>query len=340
MITIFSDPHVGLNRKSHTTQESRKRLSEAVYKPIYELVLKHENVICAGDLFDKYSNPEDIVLQGASIVYNCHAVLAGNHDLSNRDDKTGSLELIEQMQEEVAIPLIEVGKAGYITDDSLPVAYIPHHSSQVLFDDAIDEWCREGDDVEALFLHCNLDNSMTDGSDISLNLTTEQAKRLLERADRLFIGHEHNPRTLHSDRIVMVGNTHPTSFSDISDKFIWHLEDGNLTSTQVWSMADGYREIEWTPELAIPDLTGVQFVDIKGTTDAAYGADLATFVVELWKSSSELLMVRNNVEVVSETATATRVDFSDLPSEIAKQVEGTDLQPLWEKYSSAEFAQD
>ena len=338
--TVFSDPHIGIHRKSHTTQKSRKLLAECIYDKVLSVVLDNENVVCAGDLFDRYSNSEDIIKQGANILNNCHAMLAGNHDLSNRDDKAGSLQLLSEVTDS-AIAIQEVGILGYSLDSDLPVAYIPHHSSQELFDAAIDQFCNNESDLQAVFLHCNLDNSLADGSDTSLNLTREQAKRLLKVVRRLFIGHEHTSKVLYNDSIVVTGNTHPTSFSDISDKFIWKVDDnGELSSELVWSMSEGYRELEWTPDFDMPDLEGVQFVDIKGTVDAKYGADLATFVVELWKSSDSLLMVRNNVEITSEEVSATKVDFSDLPSEIAKQVEGTELQPLWEKYSSAEITED
>lgn len=343
--TVFSDPHLGVDRKSHTTKSSRERLSEAVYEAALrasskDVMQSHSGAkpICAGDLFDKYSNPEDVIMQGACIANSCHAILAGNHDLSGREDRNGSLQLLSQLKG-YDIAIAKLGEVSVLYDSDLPVAYIPHHSTQALFEEAIDTFLNTGTKVEALFLHCNYNNEMAEGSDTSLNITPQQVDKLLTLTQWIFMGHEHNPRRLHNDRLIITGNTHPTSFSDISDKYVWGIDDqGRLLQHLVWSMDKHYRKIRWEAGMPVPDLTDVQFVDVVGEADKADRVALSKFVVEIWKSSDSLFMVRNSVELLSQGAEQSkRVDFSDLPSEISKQVQGRDIEQLWEKYSNAEI---
>jgi len=335
--TVFSDPHIGLNRKSHTTQDSRKALKKAVAERALKVAsYRGGYVICAGDLFDTYSNDEADILTGLLVADECKLVLAGNHDLSNRSDVTGSLELMNNLKG-VNLAYAKVGEIVTCYTANYSLAAIPHHSTQELFDNAIEAFLKENRKVKALFLHCNVANTMAEGMDTSLNISHEQLERLLEQADRIFIGHEHNPYELYDGRVIITGNIHPTSFSDISDKFIWHVSDeGQVTKELVWSMDQHYRKIEWAPEVTIPDLAEVQFVDVVGISDIENRVHLAKFMAEIWKSSDSLFMVRNNVELTSaDNVYGKAADFSDLPAEIAKQVEGKAIQPLWEKYSNA-----
>lgn len=361
--TFWSDPHLGLNRTSHTTPQSRVKLQQALYgqairivrsnikesDPIWES-LNGPPVVCLGDLFDQATNDELTIAQGASIAEYCKAVLAGNHDHTNRDSAMPSLRLVADVRAAENIYISEDNDSyDYV---SLPpyaaMVLVPHKLTQELFGQTLqrvyEERLRNRQAYEekedtppltVLCLHCNY-NSGFATDDATLNLPREDAALLLEVFDYVLIGHEHIARDDFDGRLQVLGNIHPTSFSDISDKFVWDLyEDGTLEPRRVWS-ADNAMKVSWqvlldTPAMREGNWEGLQFIDITGTAPASRLPDIAKAVSELWRISPDALMIRNSV--VSEELEITQVEAHralDIPTKIAEELKGTDMQPLWE----------
>ena len=347
---IFSDPHIGRSSKAHTTGESRKRLSKSLlaYAMAAATAPEGESVICAGDLFDTFSNSEADILDGYALAAKCSVVLAGNHDIVNRADVVGSLEVVDNLAahaetcEVVISP--DMGSPYYIGGEfeGMQAAFIPHHASQQLFDEAVEDLCSDSGTAQyrAIFLHCNFDNSMTDGSDTSLNLTREQATSLLEKSDYIFIGHEHAPAEHMDGRLIMIGNTHPTNFGDISDKYYWDLTPTGLTKTKLWDAGQKHAVLDITDEFLPAPKKGVDFIDVVGKLPQSRGNDLSQYLSDLWHYTDPL-MVRNSVEIVSESmVSAELVDFDNLREVVRKQLEGSPMQELWDFYSSKIIAQE
>ena len=336
---IFTDPHIGCNRKSHTTLASRKRLATALTVNAYRAAAedKPETVVCAGDLFDTFSNSEGVIIEAAHVAACCDVVLAGNHDLHNTRESIGSLQVVDELLEDTDIiqcpdfgkPFVQFGQL-----EGMRLILIPHHATQELFDEAVAKASTpafNGLKSRAIFLHCNYENKMTEGSDTSLNLTRIQAQSLLEVADYVFLGHEHEPRSLLGDRLIILGNTFPTSFGDISDKFYYDLDEKGLRQTCIWEKKTGYAKLEYNGDI-FPAIPQAQFIEVSGTITIDKGVDLAEYLREIWEVSGAL-MVRNSVSVVSDySQTAELVDFDNLPNEISRQVEGTPLEEKWHHY--------
>lgn len=338
MITLFSDPHLGIQRQAHTTADSKKRLNQAVFKHAM-LASVGDNAICLADLFDKDSNDEATILQGMRVAAQCEVVLAGNHDLPNREGKTSSLQLINEAMGETSTVVIAPLHEAEVTRGSVGdvnVTIIPHLSTQQLFDQAVDDACSES--IGGLLLtHCNYDNGFAQ-DDASLNLSKGQAERLLEHYQMILSGHEHNYSEHFGGRLVMVGNTFPTSFGDISDKFVWTFDQkAGLTKEQIWSKDKHYRRIEVSDDLELDDnLLEVQFLDIDGRINPDKGPELAEFIQSLWEGFGALLMVRNNVTYTTDsqlTSASEGARIHDLPKQIGDDLANTDLKPLWDAYS-------
>lgn len=341
-LTIFTDPHIGTSRSAHTTRESSAALKETLYAKAMSIVTDATNpVLCAGDLFDKAFNPEATIVQGYNIANRCWMTLAGNHDESNREGTVTSLRAIAEMGAQVCLapnlstPYFESFESIYM---------VPHHASQELFENAMREAAahaaanRDGL-ASYLFLHCNYNFDLAT-DDNTLNLTEGLAKELISSFDYIFIGHEHNGSTHLGGQVVVLGNCHPTSFHDIGDKFIYHLEldTAELTKELVWSAAEGYRQIKLGSE--IPDLSGVQFVDVMGTEAVANAVEVSEFIREVWrageyesgealKKCNDLIAVRNRVDIkdsLSDVDTdVSPVELVDLKTRIARDLEGSDL---------------
>lgn len=334
---LFSDPHLGTKRAAHTTAESAQRLKRMLYTSALMASDRSYGInLCGGDLFDRAYNDEATLVQGYNIAQRCHKVLSGNHDETNRQGATTSLHA-----------LMEIG-APIVACEDLSTPYfdqfrhfwmVPHHASQENFDKALKA---AAEDVESfpevkhkyLLLHCNY-NCPFDTEDSTLNLSPEMAEYLLKHFTRIFIGHEHNSKLLFDDRLVIMGNTHPTSFSDISDKFIWGLDadTDELTPDRIWQKSTNYKEINFGDP--VPDLQGVQFVDVIGAEAVDNGVEVAEYVRSIWNSGAGLIAVRNNVDIIDHLA-GDGIDTSspalvNLGQRINDDLEGSDLQPYYQQ---------
>jgi DNA repair exonuclease SbcCD nuclease subunit len=336
---LFTDPHLGTRRQAHTTRESSQRLSNRLFTAA-EAALhpKHPN-LCLGDLFDRAHNEEAILVQGHRIAERCELVIAGNHDETNREGSVSTLRALGQMGSWIVAQQGLSEPRFHCHNDGIYV--VPHHASQVQFEQALMQAGQHALNERAgkpavLLLHCNYASDFAT-QDATLNLTEEMAASLIGGAfDMILLGHEHQPATYKGGRVVVLGNVHPTSFHDISDKYRYSLDISDdhvsLHEEKIWSIADGYREISFGA--GIPDLTGVQFVDVVGLGKAEDAVALADFINQIWRSGPDLCAVRNQVQIgnlpqiLEEVA---RPALVDLKATIGQELAGTDMLPLFEE---------
>lgn len=301
MLNFFTDPHLGLAARTNTSSTSTKRLDGQLMQSALSCCKYKTNVVCAGDLFHRSHNSESVISQGMAIANMCDIVVGGNHDDTNRDDKLSSLDILNEVCDSVLM-----SATGGITiypdlefESGEKLTVIPHHASQDLFNQAVVKACEYSGDI--VVLHCNFNNPFTDDIDTALNLTTEYASELLNHYKFIVIGHEHNHRWEMNGRLLALGNTHPTSFSDLSDKYSWEYENGEWKKTLVWSKAEHYLTVAASEliECDVEPDNSIQFVDITGDLDADLMPELADKIAQIWEKWNPF-MVRNQVGVVKE----------------------------------------
>lgn len=310
MLNLFTDPHLCLGARTNTSATSTKVLDECLFSTANKVVGKYDNLICAGDLFHRSHNRESGIAQGIKIADGCDIMIGGNHDNTNRADDQSSLDIVAQVCDSVL--MTEVGKvevhAELAFDSGEVVTIVPHHSSQELFDQAVDLACQSKGDL--VILHCNFNNPFVDEVDTALNLTIEQAEKLLKRYSFIVIGHEHNTRWEMNYRLLALGNTHPTGYSDISNKYVWHFDktkEKPWSRTKLWDKETGYASFDASAIFDLPesefeiegDAVAPQFVDITGDLDAENMPELAHRISLIWDKWKPL-MVRNQVNAVKE----------------------------------------
>jgi DNA repair exonuclease SbcCD nuclease subunit len=336
--TLFTDPHLGTRRAAHTTRESAKKLTQALFDQALTIAENGYNPICLGDLFDRACNEEAILVQGFQVSSNCLWTLAGNHDSTNREGTVTSLDALKALHcPIVSSPDLSTPYHLYLGDG---IFMVPHHASQELFETALFHAAEHaahdrGGKASVLMLHCNYDApDFMQVEDDTLNLSAEVAERLLNAFDYILLGHEHRPATFFDGRVVILGNTHPTSFSDISDKFSYVLDIGDghvsIEPELIWSQERGFREIRYGDP--VPDLSGVQFVSVFGIAEAEQSVAVADFVQEVWSAGADLLAVRNNVmigQAFNEVQEPGESKLGDLKTHIAAELQGTDLADLF-----------
>lgn len=333
---IFTDPHLGRKAGAHTTKKSSELLDEAICDNALDASLSEDTTVCAGDLFDKSHNHEIDILKGLTVAKQCDLVVSGNHDESNRENTRTSIELVG----EVTKNLVRVDTSCVLVesydDDNFSFSVIPHHSSQDLFDQAINQAC-EGEKEDLLFLHCNFNNPFAQ-NDASLNLSTEQAELLLQRFKYIVLGHEHNHRWEMDGRLLILGNTHPTNFGDIGDKYYWdYSPKSGFIKTKIWDKSTQYAKL---PVLALIEegfnFEGQNFIEVYGEEiDPELAPKVAQAMQDVWASGDErLFMVRNNVKFKQLVATTvdSDVQLEDVTKAITKDLKNSDMLELWQKH--------
>lgn len=341
MIQFFTDPHLGRNASSHTTVSSRNRLDDKLFSAAITASHSEYPVVCLGDLFHKAHNHEKVISQGMSIASRCTLLLEGNHDLTNRTDSVPSMAVLSQSNlEDTKIVSCSLGKAAisvtYINNTKLVA--IPHHMNQELFEVALDLARKEKGDL--LLLHCNYNSPFVSNIDTALNLTEDKAKELIDSFDYIVLGHEHIHRWELDGKVLVLGNTHPTSFADISNKYSWVYDeqDKSWTKKVIWSKLDHHIEVDF--HKLIEDSPtfdqDIEFVDVVGQlsgSDDAYR--LSKAISKLWETHEHLLMIRNHtsIEAADELEGNDFVSFSNnLRDIILDSVRGTHMEEPYKQY--------
>lgn len=345
-IRIFSDPHIGLNRVSHTTPTSRQALRQAICQTVTKITETPRAVFCLGDLFDTFEVDNQSLLDGYDAMRGCHLVLRGNHDLVNRTDLVSSIQVVEKFSRSstsARCTAAQPAASEFTGLVGVPIWYVDHKLSQTLFESALDDAIQRAPQNSILFLHCNYDSPFA-SQESTLNLTRDNAQRLLRRFAHVFIGHQHMPRTDLDGRVILVGNVHPTGFTDISDKFYWDIDITNGAITRIqselcWSKEKGWMSLAWedVPEVTRID-ADVQFILVTGHAPAEHMPTIARQVAGLWSLSDRLLMVRNQVSsdsLLSATDTnefAHAVRCESLPDRVSRELAGSPLESIWKDY--------
>lgn len=311
VLRFFTDPHIGKELKANTTPSSRTLLSQQLtLHALQAATMPHpegkrvEATICGGDLFDTDTNPEHILLAGAKVAQQCTVVLGGNHDVVNVKGRESSLSALAELTEDERFILPPgPGKVNtYIrVFGDVMLFTVPHHARQQEFEQALEQARRQADDSEAerklLLVHCNYNLTFEAGEN-DLNLTDAKARHLLQVFDYIVMGHDHRPRWECDHRLLILGNTHPTSFSDLGEKYVWFYD----STSNTW-----HREVNASDQLMVAkaseliddwklermhEYAGAEWIDIVGELPPEAAADLAKAIGQLWKTHEYLYAVR------------------------------------------------
>jgi DNA repair exonuclease SbcCD nuclease subunit len=319
-LLVTTDFHLGLTRSANFTAdssqareaESRKTLSSILSTP-------HDEAICVGDFFDKFSNSESLLLESLHYAEQFQFILAGNHDLSNRHSAKSSLEVIDRVLGNVVFERRDVAISGILHH------FIPHCLTQDLFEHELAQLQPSANMRNLLFLHCNY-NIAFEQDYAALNLSESRAEQLLEKFDHIFIGHVHTPSDHFGNRLHIIGSHFPTAFDNLTDKrhLVYDSATNQVTSIWHWK-AD---QLAYTgPPQSAPD--GRQFYDFTAPCDPK-------LAVKLFKQGA--FGIRLPCAVPQRQAL--KVDaFERLPDAISRELreKDADLFELWTELSSADL---
>lgn len=303
MIVFFTDPHLGLRRQAHTTPASLNALRERLYDAVENVyqTYKSAKFVCLGDWFDKSHNDEATLLRASALATPLGILIGGNHDLDNNHDSVTSLGLLRVTGNKRAIRFPAFGEAhfdkAYYADEGLTLYTVAHHATQDLFEQGLEAACNDSkahNGPKMLLLHCNYDSPFAT-HETTLNITEDDADYLLEHFDYVMLGHEHQPRDLFGGRLIVLGNTHPTSFADISEKRVAVWENSELRFERIWNPKGRYLKLHHS-QLVDTDFSTAEFVHVHGEVEPGEVLAITREARRVTKEATNLFMLRLDLD--------------------------------------------
>lgn len=304
---VLNDIHIGTSRKAGTTPASQEALRTFVFSAFSSLLASDQNqdnhTIINGDLFDRFEVEAADLIRTYSILSkhiedgNKLTLVMGNHDFNPRGGKVSSFHmlahfLVDRFPTSVQVVDHNVG----LTQIDGSVWAIPHMPNQDMFDLELESAAELSGGT--LLLHANYANNFADEADHSLNVSEEQADRLIQSGWTLLFGHEHQSKLAKEGRVVIPGNQIPTSVADCLGcraKYQAILEDGKVRLDLLYDIGTMFVDVPWTELVAMPH-ESIRFIRVSGTATAEQGADVVSEVARL-RQNHPALVITNAVKV-------------------------------------------
>lgn len=339
-VLLYSDIHLGLSRHAHYTEASSKAREAFVASELTQLLQDsidagHAFRICAGDFYDKESVSEQTILDSLPITERTDFIMAGNHDLSNRDGKATSFSILAEIVGQKALIADYKDNVGFSVElGNTLFCFAPHTLTQAAYESMLEDLRLEAAKFagyRVLVAHCNYNMSQALLSDSTLNLTQELAYSLLADFHTIAIGHQHTPMDLCDGRIKIIGSYQPTAFDNLSDKrcLIYDTETGAFSEQTTWSANRCYvgpaSEVPHDPR---------QYYDLLDDLEPGEAQKLAT---DLFKAGAFGVRLRRPEATEAEKREVSVQEFHRLPETVAKELQESrpHLVPLWEEVSHA-----
>jgi DNA repair exonuclease SbcCD nuclease subunit len=327
LVTIYTDPHLGLKRKSNFTTASAEARETEALQSLGDLVknqkAKGHTVVCAGDFFDKSSNTEQVIASTFEIAKHTDHILAGNHDVSNNIESVSSLALLDEIYHNVLFSNEQL----YIIKDlgDAELFFIPHVMSQETFLSALERVEKARKKNAVLILHCNYDVP-SDTADVHLTLSRERARELLATFHYIFIGHEHTAKEDFGGRLQIIGSFRPTAFDNLDTKSVIVLDTEAMTISreEVWKETNAFVG----PASQAYFNLKKQYYDLDDDQDLGKTQSTAVYML---KSGAFGVRVKSKATGVAESISFSSIEF--LPDVVLKDLEENepDLTPLYNK---------
>jgi DNA repair exonuclease SbcCD nuclease subunit len=286
-IRLIGDIHLG-KRFPHTTLKTADRF-DGLRDTQVAKSLSLQSCIQLGDLFDTYTVPDNIFVNGYKVTWGCLWTLAGNHDLSKNTDKPSALALLrDNLNDAVAL------EPTRFTEGMTEFFLVPHQFTQDKFIGVLEGLLTPKQQrFNVLCLHCNFGDHT--GAETDNYLPPELAKRLMSSGFTLIVsGHEHNHRKP-IPGVVMLGSILPMSFGEMETKFVmdYDTQGGTYELVPTW-VSDKYAKIDAQGYLEHDFPSDTQFIEVVGDVDVDTMAQVNRRTQGMFKNMDSLIAIKNN----------------------------------------------
>jgi DNA repair exonuclease SbcCD nuclease subunit len=221
---LIGDCHIGFKAygSDRRTQEAIDVLAQGL-----DLLKDKPIVLFAGDFFDDTSVPNWVKKQIIALKEDYHnqewVILGGNHDSTKTYSSVSALDVLGEVAN---ITIINQHKVEIIDICGLSILCIPHVKSQKEYLEIVEQV--EGH-YDIALLH-SLVNSNLDLGPNDLNLDLFRLEQLSKKVDKIFIGHEHQPRQP-LPNVYIPGSTVEFDFGQLGEKYVY-TNDGPISLVQ------------------------------------------------------------------------------------------------------------
>jgi DNA repair exonuclease SbcCD nuclease subunit len=337
---FYTDPHLNLARKAHTTKDSVALREYDVQQTLREILadarLTGHTTVCLGDFFDTTTNPEEAIISASKVAQLTDVILAGNHDIHNREGRESSLTLLDHF---VPGKIVRNGAnetEGFVLPlENVSLFMAPHALTQAAYDAVIDDLAEQANQTEGyriLCLHCNWNLPEPFLTETSLNLSYERAYGLLSTFHFILLGHVHTPLDVAEldGRVKVIGSVFPTAFDNMTDKraLVFDTDTGTFEDVVTWKAESGYAAK--TPAEALSSTMRFEYYDLEETDNPGEAQKAA---VALFEDGAYFVRVRSKEQKAAdpERPQGQEADLSQLKVlvEDMLQEKFPDLLPLW-----------
>jgi len=108
-----------------------------------------------------------------------------------------------------------------------------------------------------------------------------------------------------------------------------------IIKKKIWDKSKGYCEFDIKSQSPPSAEDDYKFISVEGNLTPEEYANVADFMVKLWKDNPQAFMIRNNVQVIEDDSIdeVGLTEIDDLPSHIAEELKDNDsLRATWESY--------
>jgi hypothetical protein len=308
---LINDVHLGVLRTGGTTQASAAAIRTYLLGKLRDLMFQHrdKDIIFNGDVFDQFDAPIGDVLEfyllcAQWLQETNHSVAArpgivlgrGNHDWAKDSSKLSSFDFVGEVLLAQFPNRVKVVTSPEMIDEE-GIYMIPHMPNQDQFDL---ELSRIPAEARMVLLHANYNNHFAVESDHSLNVSEEQAVKILnEDASRFLVfGHEHQARKELCGRLIVTGNQWPSSIADCLGnpdglKHAHIITERLLFKTVcTWDAAKSFAEIPW----GLLDGEPHEFVRVIGNATSDQAPDVIAAIAK-YRQQSSAYVVTNAVKI-------------------------------------------
>lgn len=296
---LTTDWHLGVHRGAGTTPTSAAALRDNLKLRFAAELSDCDHLVC-GDLLNDFTVDTTELIGVYEIIANWLSaygkklcLLRGNHDYQPRGDKSSSFDLLGRILQGQFPDQVTV--ANSVTTWK-QFTLVPHLANQDLLTLELSRLADVKDRV--IVFHCNIDNRFVADSQHSLGLASEQLKPLVDHGNLIVVGHEHQGRKLLGGRLLVLGNSAPSSIADCLGndfKYSATVKGTEYSLEPIWDALGSYTEVDWE-KLHEPIASTIQFIRITGTATAAQASDVISAIAR-YRASSSALVISNAVVV-------------------------------------------
>ncbi len=293
---VTTDYHVAVKRVGGTTPLSQEHLRQYIRAALAHQLDDNDHLI-AGDLFSDFTVDTYELVETYKIFSTWLAaygrklaLVRGNHDFSIRGMALSSFDLLSTILTDQFPQQVTIASDVTCWKQFILVPHLPNNETL-----SAEMAKLSGVTGRVVVFHANVNNFFAAEAQHSLNVTIEQVEDLVSRNNLVIFGHEHQYRSLVNGRCLVLGNTVPSSISDVLGspfKYSATVTGTDYELKTTWSREGYYLEVDWRQI----EGAGADFIRVTGEATSLEAAEVIK-AISNYRQTSDAFVITNAVKV-------------------------------------------